>query len=65
MKVRHKNSGEVFDLKEPVYTKLNGVYGYLTHACHFISIEPGLEDQVSTFTLDSEDISAQFDVIND
>lgn len=29
MKVRHKNSREVFDLTIPCYTKLNGMYGFL------------------------------------
>lgn len=26
----HKNSGETYIYKEPIYTKLNSVYGYLT-----------------------------------
>jgi len=29
MKVRHCYSSETFDLSEPRYTKLYGVYGYL------------------------------------
>lgn len=41
MKAQHKNSLETFDLSEPRYTKLNGLYGYLVMSgkqIFFISI---------------------------
>lgn len=54
MIVEHINSKERFDLSEPVYTKLNGVYGYLTHNCIFIT---------SVSEAESENLSSQFKTI--
>ena len=53
----HKNSGETYIYKEPIYTKLDSVYGYLTvsgYNVHFIWNDGE--------TLSMDDISDKYNV---
>lgn len=63
MKVRHRGSGEEFDLREPVYTKLNGMYGYLTHNCYFIAALEDTVDGIPVFSLDNTRVIDDFEII--
>jgi hypothetical protein len=57
MKVQHKNSLEVFELTEPIYTKYY-LYGYLVGMCGKIFFITSVEDN-----LDCIDITDDFIIL--
>jgi hypothetical protein len=57
MKVQHKNSLEVFELTEPIYTK-HYLYGYLVGMCGKMFFITSVED-----TLDCIDITDDFIIL--
>ncbi len=60
MKIKHINSGEITEISGLIYTKINGIYGYLVitheHRIHFVDGDSG--------TIDHDDITDQYEIIN-
>lgn len=55
MNIRHKNSGEIYDVYTPVYCKLLGMYGFLT-----MTIK---RDILFFYLNDFEDMTNQFEIV--
>lgn len=54
-KLRHRNSNEILDLEQPLYTKLYGLYGHLTCDGYFISDGGELYDSREEFEVIEND----------